>query len=526
LLCCHLPLRVTQDRGLPPVSIVARLLALIVICGPSVALSQPTFGTTDIRNSTIPDVKGLGAVLNGTVNDVSAFTAARTAATNNGTIFVPPGGFDVGGSITGGPASVLWQLSGNGYGAAQTTPVIDVNPGDVTSTYYNGIYFNRSETAQVPATLTVRNTNNFVVSTTGAVSTGQQLTDYVLTIVPAPATSNSYAGNYTYGHLDQLNDSHIGPAQNVASVAYANRPAFSDGFGPRGPIWARFGETIDSSGLPSNLAGAIIGDELDINANDDDPGTAGDGGDRLGLAIGMSSTGLAGAVARFGYGLRLSGGAVTSNNGFWGRAISIQSEWDTAAIDTSQGSPLSINLVSGSAQGSPGVTIPFSNTSGITPGAAVTGTNIAANSVVVSKVANTSVTLNNATTGAVAAGTTLNFNLGFVAPAIRMGVGQILAFDGANKHELFVQNTSGPLFYNVSNVDLFSISDAGGIILNAFAPLSNSATDGFVGLPYTAGVPTGAPSGNTNCEIDVTNGYLNCYYSSAWHKIAFSSGAG
>lgn len=62
------------------------------------------------------------------------------------------------------------------------------------------------------------------------------------------------------------------------------------------------------------------------------------------------------------------------------------------------------------------------------------------------------------------------------------------------------------------------------------AAIATSATYGFLGLPVSAGIPTGAPtyagSGVANCEVDSTNGYLNCYYASAWHKIAFAAGAG
>ena len=66
----------------------------------------------------------------------------------------------------------------------------------------------------------------------------------------------------------------------------------------------------------------------------------------------------------------------------------------------------------------------------------------------------------------------------------------------------------------------------GQVNLNSATPLGLTATTGFVGLPYTSGIPTGAPAAAINCAIDVTNSYLNCYYSGGWHKIAFTSGAG
>ena len=71
-----------------------------------------------------------------------------------------------------------------------------------------------------------------------------------------------------------------------------------------------------------------------------------------------------------------------------------------------------------------------------------------------------------------------------------------------------------------------SLNSTGNTSLNAASALSLTATTGFVALPYTSGVPTGVPTQSNNCAIDTTNGYLNCYWSGAWHKIAFAAGAG
>jgi hypothetical protein len=63
--------------------------------------------------------------------------------------------------------------------------------------------------------------------------------------------------------------------------------------------------------------------------------------------------------------------------------------------------------------------------------------------------------------------------------------------------------------------------------INGTTAISLSATTGFVNFPATNGIPTGTPATNLNsCAIDITNGYLNCYYGGAWHKIAFAAGAG
>ena len=60
--------------------------------------------------------------------------------------------------------------------------------------------------------------------------------------------------------------------------------------------------------------------------------------------------------------------------------------------------------------------------------------------------------------------------------------------------------------------------------------LGLAATAGYFGFPTAAGITTGVPTfagtGSANCVVDTTNGYLNCYYGAAWHKIAFAAGAG
>jgi hypothetical protein len=97
--------------------------------------------------------------------------------------------------------------------------------------------------------------------------------------------------------------------------------------------------------------------------------------------------------------------------------------------------------------------------------------------------------------------------------------GGLTIANGVDLHQLtFTGNT-----WNDGHVVL---AGSGTANLNAGTGLSLSATAGFVQLPFTAGIPTGAPSGNTNCAVDTTNGYLNCYYGAAWHKIAFAAGAG
>ncbi len=64
---------------------------------------------------------------------------------------------------------------------------------------------------------------------------------------------------------------------------------------------------------------------------------------------------------------------------------------------------------------------------------------------------------------------------------------------------------------------------------------SLSVTGGFAYLPFTnsssgaGGIPTGTPANaalGPACVVNTVTGYLDCYWGAAWHKIAFSTGAG
>jgi len=133
--------------------------------------------------------------------------------------------------------------------------------------------------------------------------------------------------------------------------------------------------------------------------------------------------------------------------------------------------------------------------------------------------------------------TIIGYNVGNTTFA--SGSGVILIGSGAETVDTPSANTSnyinleGILTVTGTNTPSTSAANFAGSLTvnstlnaNSTTNLSLSTTSGFIQLPYQNGVPTGAPSGNTNCAIDISNGYLNCYYGSAWHKIAFSAGAG
>ncbi len=86
---------------------------------------------------------------------------------------------------------------------------------------------------------------------------------------------------------------------------------------------------------------------------------------------------------------------------------------------------------------------------------------------------------------------------------------------------------SGSSFTNINVGNTTAAVNAfGQVNLNTSSALGLTASTGFVGLPYTAGIPSGAPAASMNCAIDTSNAYLNCYWAGGWHKIAFSGGAG
>ncbi len=116
---------------------------------------------------------------------------------------------------------------------------------------------------------------------------------------------------------------------------------------------------------------------------------------------------------------------------------------------------------------------------------------------------------------------TLPCTLIFAQPPTLGSVGENV-FNATNGIDFSLVTFTG----NSWNDGHVAFNAAGAANLNAGTALPLSATDGFVSLPFTAGIPTGAPTTNDSCAIDITNGYINCYYSGTWHKIAFTNGAG
>ena len=114
-----------------------------VLSGPTyiVATGSTTSRSIQDRWGAQPNVRDFGAVLDGTVNDTTAWSNARAAASINGTVIVPRGRQNVLVAPTAGPATpVLWQYDGVVTGPTGTNPVTVMGT-DIIENFFNGTKF-------------------------------------------------------------------------------------------------------------------------------------------------------------------------------------------------------------------------------------------------------------------------------------------------------------------------------------------------------------------------------------------------
>ena len=104
----------------------------------------------------------------------------------------------------------------------------------------------------------------------------------------------------------------------------------------------------------------------------------------------------------------------------------------------------------------------------------------------------------------------------------------------ANPQQLQFGLSQASLFSSIQAVEsavvnnTLKINPQGGDVVHGVNNLATNATTGFLGIPSSAGAPTGTPANAaiaSLCEVDSTNGGLACYYGSAWHHLAFVAGA-
>lgn len=247
------------------------------------------------------NVKQFGAAMDGTTDDNSAFNSARIAAGNNGTVFVPAGGFNITVAPTGGSTSpILWKLSGNAAGTG-TSPIIGLGTDTIETTLTGAKFFSRTNTVADAAP--VVRIDNTMTNTGG---TGAYV---VPTLQVNTATSNVSSNDYAWGVVSTLHSQSTGASQNVAIAGFAYKDANGSA------VWGTNIIAADTTGNNSLTSGALIGNEQGLSANGTDTGGGALGSIPSGLGIRVSQDLVfskysgGGSAAVFGWGVRVSGPA-------------------------------------------------------------------------------------------------------------------------------------------------------------------------------------------------------------------------
>lgn len=350
------------------------------------ASGSTTARTLPVRAADVINVKDFGATLDGVAFDNTPFNNARIAAGDHSMISVPAGGWRVNATPTGGSTGpVLWKLSGNCF-TTGTTPVAGLGTDTVESFVAGSRYVGRTGTvADMSPVFRLDSTTNHSGGTSGNVIP----TLKVNSTIPANASA---LNNYVWGITSLLTSAATGPGQHMAVSGQSTRITGGTSMILGGNFYA-----TDTTGSASSATGALVGAELDCNADGLDDGGIGSGtvpngqGIRVGLDISLSRVGVSGspALAHVGWGVRVGGGN--------GDQTAIQVERAFAAVGLT---------------GKAGFTTEFA--------VMATGAN-----------------------------------------AFRMAAGQTFALDAAGVHTLSYDTASGKMFYAVSGVNKFSVDASG-----------------------------------------------------------------
>ncbi len=420
------------------------------------------------------NVKFCGAAVDGRTNDTPAIDACVATMAPDQTLYFPPGGIQLDASPASAGVTVAFDLSGNTYGTSAVPIVNLVNDMPLRTIVGGGFYFGKlndiagpSPTVRIDATFLGTSPASAVANVSPALQTN--------CTTPAPATAGSDLANYIWCSQVIFNDNHIGPAQNVGLASTYRRLPITDTFGRRGPGWATYWEADDETGLSSGLGGSLVTTESDILANGDDPGFAGDGGDRIDLHIVGGRFAGQGLPARIGHAITIdSGDQGTATPSFFGRAIDIGAAWDTAAIDTSRGQPLVTTLATSAGQGGPGTTLTFPPPLvGVAAGMTASGAGIPAGDTVRSiNGPAATVVLDAPSTSGVPSGSTITFTSS--APAIQIGTGQRLCLE-TGTFACATYSAAAGLVYTTPSGRSVAISDQGGLTLRGHLVNSGAA---------------------------------------------------
>jgi hypothetical protein len=201
------------------------------------------------------NVRDFGAKMDGT-NDTTAFLAAYTATPANGTMYVPPGTWNVNNSVfvrSGGTGNIRFMIEGNS-GLQQY-----IGDGDTVETMLvgrKGFYKNL-----------VTSANGFAVLQVGLQNNNPTSFSQPTVVAGLQVTANSFAGasGYTWAH-DVALSSHAGSTgapNSTQDVGIASRVSR---YG-HGATWQFFGSTHDFTCQDATVNGNSVFFETNMNHN-------------------------------------------------------------------------------------------------------------------------------------------------------------------------------------------------------------------------------------------------------------------
>lgn len=277
------------------------------------------------RFAEYPSTKDFGSQLDGTHDDSAALQAAKAAVAAGRAIHVPAGILTLSTPLQGATPT-LWQLDGTTL--ANGVPVTDLGTDVLESTLEGGKYFARGHSHADMAPVLRKDMN--ITHTGGTTGFVMNLEKGNCTIPSEGAALN----DYVWCHSTVLTSSAFGAGEHVAQASLAQRPAnaLSDGKGSRSQLWAGYDEVRDDTGQASSSAGSLVGREIDVYANGDDPV-----GWRIGLQLQVAGASASGSAGKVGKGIAIGNNDATST---YGILIDAAGRFDTAGIDLSRSTPV------------------------------------------------------------------------------------------------------------------------------------------------------------------------------------------
>ncbi|GAA4491059.1 hypothetical protein [Gluconacetobacter tumulicola] len=362
------------------------------------------------------DVKDFGTTLNGSDDDATAFAAAKRNAKDGQNIVIPSGAtMEVNLSAIpqgGNGKNNIWWLYGRTL--ANGSPLYAFGSDTVVSSINGGFWLHRenNKTGQGPV---MRVDASF--SSNGDVGTATQENCNV--------GPYNFSGEGVWCHQVIMN-TRAQSGNQIADSASAFRNALST------QMWGRYTEARDETGLSSDKAGAMVGHEEDLYANDKDPDN-----------VRILQQNMIQSYISSGFAERVGIGHLWGRNddkAYFGTVAQVKVPWDTAGFDTSLAGPLVVTetLTDAATQGATTLSVKTTR-NGISVGQLATGTGLSSETRVTA-ITDTSVTLSTGITQALAPGSTVTFTSD--APAYRLGNGQFVSFLSDNSIRLYANGSS------------------------------------------------------------------------------------